>query len=391
MKIIKYTVTGGGDSSSSSSTNNRAVSSLHCIYRSNTIMPGPRMGPRPADFDEDLVRSSPTYIRWEKLAPGEKLRYACREFTKGFGDDDERLMRRIMIARRNNLRDHEILKKARASVAVVDGSEGKRKSEKGTFASDDDRSPKKHRTCVYSMNDDEIRREMDVDAVERTRSYKKWLRLQDGQEFTYNQKYIKGCDNHDWLLKKNIWRRMRYRRENKKILSQMKYLSSNDESQDMLPVSTQVRSERADSTATSEHSFSSTLVAASAGAQLADHTLPPELLSSGEVVALPDAEPDDNIVQAAVAAAESYMKQQARVSTSVNPVSLKSASVNPEPVVEERGPSMASIEEHDDDHHHSSNHLFDGDALDVAAKLAAAASAGGHGDDSDDDFCTAEL
>lgn len=350
------------------------------------------MGPRPADFDEDLVRSSPTYIRWEKLAPGEKLRYACREFTKGHGDDDERLMRRIMIARRNNLRDHEILKKARASVAGVPGGSvgGKRKSNKGDFS--DAQSPKKNRTCTYSMNDDEIRREMDVDAVERTRSYKKWLRLQDGQEFTYNQKYIKGRDNHDWLLKKNIWRRMRYRRENKKILSQMKYITGHDVTQGVLPVSSQGRSERADSTATSEHSFSSSLVAVSADNQLADHTLPAELLSSEDVAALPDAEPDDNIVQAAVAAAESYMKQQARVSsTSDNAASLKEQSVNPEPVVREGDPSMDSIEEHDDNHHHSSSHLFDGDALDVAAKLAAAASAGGHGDDSDDDFCTAEL
>jgi hypothetical protein len=71
------------------------------------------MGPRPADFDEQLVRQSPTYLKWSALADGEKLRYACREFIKGHGDDDERLMRRIMIARRNNIRDHETLKKAR--------------------------------------------------------------------------------------------------------------------------------------------------------------------------------------------------------------------------------------------------------------------------------------
>jgi hypothetical protein len=71
------------------------------------------MGPRPADFDEQLVRQSPTYLKWSSLADGEKLRYACREFIKGHGDDDERLMRRIMIARRNNIRDHETLKKAR--------------------------------------------------------------------------------------------------------------------------------------------------------------------------------------------------------------------------------------------------------------------------------------
>ena len=76
-------------------------------------MPGPKMGSRPRDFDEELVRRSPTYRKWECLAPGERLRYACREFLKGHGDDEERLMRRIMIARRNNVRDHESLKLAR--------------------------------------------------------------------------------------------------------------------------------------------------------------------------------------------------------------------------------------------------------------------------------------
>eukprot|EP01083_Nonionella_stella_P095631 268506_1 len=77
-------------------------------------MPGPKMGPRPPDFDEDLVRQAPTFVRWQKLPPGQKLRYACRDFVKGQGDDEERLMRRIMIARRNNLRDHAILKRARS-------------------------------------------------------------------------------------------------------------------------------------------------------------------------------------------------------------------------------------------------------------------------------------
>jgi len=76
-------------------------------------MPGPKMGPRPRDFDEELVRRSPTFGKWECLGAGKKLRYACREFLKGYGDDEERLMRRIMIARRNNVRDHETLKLAR--------------------------------------------------------------------------------------------------------------------------------------------------------------------------------------------------------------------------------------------------------------------------------------
>jgi len=38
----------------------------------------------------------------------------------------------------------------------------------------------------------------------------------------YNQKYIKGREGHDWLLRKNIWRRMRYRRENKKMVEELK-------------------------------------------------------------------------------------------------------------------------------------------------------------------------
>mmetsp|Transcript_25709 Transcript_25709/g.38482 ORF Transcript_25709/g.38482 Transcript_25709/m.38482 type:complete len:161 (+) Transcript_25709:154-636(+) len=85
-------------------------------------MPGPKMGARPADFDEKLVRESPTFKKWERLTDGYKLRYACRDFIKGHGDDEERLMRRIMIARRNNLRDHEILKQARAQVEIAENN-----------------------------------------------------------------------------------------------------------------------------------------------------------------------------------------------------------------------------------------------------------------------------
>lgn len=40
--------------------------------------------------------------------------------------------------------------------------------------------------------------------------------------FQYNQTYIKGREKDDWLLRKNIWRRMRYRRENKKMVEQLK-------------------------------------------------------------------------------------------------------------------------------------------------------------------------
>lgn len=82
-------------------------------------MPGPKMGPRPPDFNEASLKQSPTYIKWSTLPDGEKLRYACREFIKGHEQDDERLLRRIMIARRNNIRDHETLKVARQRAHVT--------------------------------------------------------------------------------------------------------------------------------------------------------------------------------------------------------------------------------------------------------------------------------
>lgn len=111
-----------------------------------------------------------------KLEDGEKIRYACREFTKGVIDDEERLMRRIMIARRNNVKDHEKLKKARK---VVHG---------GEFLQEDNR----RRRQMVPLADSDIAREMDVNAVIRTRSYQLWSRLGEGEEFTYNQRYIKG-------------------------------------------------------------------------------------------------------------------------------------------------------------------------------------------------------
>lgn len=121
-------------------------------------------------------------------------------------------MRRIMIARRNNLKDHATLKKARA--LVVDKISSSTTCQPGTT--------KKRRTTPSSggaaLTDAQVTKEMDVVAVEATRSYRKWQTLQDGEEFLYNQKYTKGKEGHDWLLRKNIWRRMRYRRENKKMV-----------------------------------------------------------------------------------------------------------------------------------------------------------------------------
>lgn len=204
-------------------------------------MPG-RLGPRPSDWDEPGIRASPTFLKWMALQPGQSLRYACLDFVKGYEDDEERLMRRIMIARRNNLKDHELLKRARAkNNGANEGSDGVDPSSRPTK-----RQKKQHRKpkggedattyvkVVDHANDQpsvedqpikhgarklhtdvDILNEMDVDAVEATRSYKKWAALPMGTPFVYNQMYIKGEDGHDWLLKKNIWRRMRYRRRNR--------------------------------------------------------------------------------------------------------------------------------------------------------------------------------
>lgn len=174
------------------------------------------MGPRPADFDEQLIRQSPTFIKWQGLAKGEKLRYACREFTKDHDEDEERLMRRIMIARRNNIKDHQVLKRARELT-----SKEAKKSLSAKVVKVESASSRKRRSATM-FSDTEVSKEMDVAAVEATRSFRKWKSLEDGAVFVYNQRYIKGKENHEWLLKKNIWRRMRYRRENKKIVQKLK-------------------------------------------------------------------------------------------------------------------------------------------------------------------------
>lgn len=167
-----------------------------------------------------------------RLAIGEKLRYACREFVRGHGDDEERLMRRIMIARRNNIRDHQTLKRARklageqlpddgmpaSKVAKVDEPSP---SLDETFKKSEAAVTRRRRPAAF-FSDAHVEKEMDVPAVTATRSYRAWLKLEDGQEFVYNQKYIKGKEGNDWLLKKNIWRRMRYRRENKKMVEEMR-------------------------------------------------------------------------------------------------------------------------------------------------------------------------
>ncbi|KAL3771326.1 hypothetical protein ACHAWO_005392 [Cyclotella atomus] len=229
----------------------------------NRLFPGPKMKPRPLDFDEELVRKAPTFLKWTALADGQSLTYACRTFTKGNGDDEERLMRRIMIARRNNLKDHAVLKRARAleaekikeevdetSLTTAIMMEEPRKQslsdEEEThhdqsslieFSSIEQQQATATYPSIISTNpsgtkrryipgklrpsDHEILSEMDVSAVESTRSYRKWLSLADGETLSYNQDYIKGDPEQDWLLRKNIWRRMRYRRENAQKVKEM--------------------------------------------------------------------------------------------------------------------------------------------------------------------------
>lgn len=216
--------------------------------RRNRIFPGPKMKPRPPDFDEELVRKSPTFVKWLGLKDGESLKYACRTFTKGNGDDEERLMRRIMIARRNNLKDHAVLKKARAveaervrsEVSVPpplpegdlkplsvdsdekDAEETLQESLEAVYIPTNPSGTKRrYIPGKLRPTDYEIRMEMDIPAVEATRSYRKWMTLADGEKMTYNQVYVKGDPEQDWLLRKNIWRRMRYRRENQQKVREL--------------------------------------------------------------------------------------------------------------------------------------------------------------------------
>jgi hypothetical protein len=211
-------------------------------------MPGPKMGPRPDDFNEELIRQAPAYKKWEALTPGGSMKYACRNFVKGCGDDEERLMRRIMIARRNNVKDHNVIKQMRAAEADsrgVDVEEMKKRKktkrdnnnnnqeeEQGGENQIGEKLPPippsnpsgtKPRRLVGTLllTDQETLDEMDVPAIEATPTYKKWMSLSDGGTFTYNQTYVKGRMDQDWLLRKNIWRRMRYRRENKQKVEAM--------------------------------------------------------------------------------------------------------------------------------------------------------------------------
>lgn len=201
-------------------------------------MAGLRLGPRPTDFDEASIRASPTFKRWLLLPLGSELVYACRSFVRGGVEDEERLMRRIMIARRANLRGHDCLKRAReAAFGSEDGKEKEEREEvekagslppltcgRSSTGSNHPRQSISATTLRSSLSSDpnqESLLSMDTPAVESTRSYRRWASLPDGASFLYSQTYTKGKDGHDWLLKKNIWRRMRYRRENRRKMASL--------------------------------------------------------------------------------------------------------------------------------------------------------------------------
>mmetsp|Transcript_4485 Transcript_4485/g.5827 ORF Transcript_4485/g.5827 Transcript_4485/m.5827 type:complete len:386 (-) Transcript_4485:3308-4465(-) len=366
-------------------------------------MPGPKMGARPDDFDEKLVREAPTFKKWEQLSDGKKLRYACRDFIKGHGDDEERLMRRIMIARRNNLRDHEILKEARARVKepekVASSSPASSRQRNGVKEKATEQlNPPKRKRCLTShcMTDEELIGEMDTPAIEATRSYKAWLTLPKDSEFTYNQKYIKGREGHDWLLRKNIWRRMRYRRQNKNMVEKLKHDLEPGQTpgqQEVIDEMPPIKSDPDDSYSHSdqaEHPTYASAAAAATATQIVDQTL-----LSGETNNLDEADNEENIhaavveaAVAAVAAAESYVKQ-ARESECIDMVVEVYPDTKVEPPTEAAvgAPSsvhnpiisdqVSNLQGAMNDHSHTPNPLvdYDGDALDVAAKLAAAASA----------------
>lgn len=244
------------------------------------------------DFDEAVVRQSPTFIKWSNLENGAKLKYACREFTKGHGDDEERLMRRIMIARRNNIRDHVALKKARAvSKNVEEAGSGE--------ASGSAASLLKKRKVPPSLSDSQVSKEMDVVAVEATPSYRKWQTLEEGEEFVYNQKYVKGKDGHDWLLRKNIWRRMRYRRENKKLVETFKG-NPEEASEGVVTAAAGIV----------DHALLSNAAGAAEGAAAAAAAASNEAAAAAASDAVEEPYVSKSVVEAAVAAAEQYAKTE---------------------------------------------------------------------------------
>jgi hypothetical protein len=215
----------------------------------------------------------------------EKLKYACREFTKGHGDDEERLMRRIMIARRNNLKDHQTLKRARQRQPIPTSGQQQQQQQQqqpihtGTspvakfqaVEAPEAATTSRRRRPASLFSDAQVESEMDISAVEATRSFRGWLELPPGGEFIYNQKYVKGKDGHDWLLRKNIWRRMRYRRENKKMVECLK---GGNPQQSHIPTSTTSTSSGGGG-GTSSSTQPPEPAAASVASHIIDHALSP--------------------------------------------------------------------------------------------------------------------
>lgn len=264
------------------------------------------------------------------------MKYACREFTKGGADDEERLMRRIMIARRNNLKDHAVIKKMRAAEADSRGIDvtelKKRKLYRKQMMSMEEQeeglglqlpplppsnpSGTKPRRIAGTIqpSDQEVLEEMDVPAVEATRSYKKWQELPDGEKFVYNQTYEKGKKDHDWLLRKNIWRRMRYRRENKAKVERMRIaLGENDDTTAEAPTLPQVNlkstegstspqeeAKMGDTTETGEGEDDYVAAAAAAAAvAVADSLAPPDIDADAVAALVPDPQALDAAAQLA--------------------------------------------------------------------------------------------
>merc|ERR1719276_589827 len=207
------------------------------------------------------------------------------------------------------------------------------------------------------MTDEEVRQEMDEPAVEATRSYKSWIKLEEGKEFTYNQRYCKGKEGHDWLLKKNIWRRMRYRRENKKMVDKLRHEGN--------PQAADVANAHSDQTALNA-------AAAAAATQIVDEAL---LAGANAVHATSEKVQDDTaaVVEAAVAAvtaAESFIsetiKSDSVETVPVGPVKSEAVAIvhNPiidvPPVPEEEQPPLPEPVQH-----HTPNPLVEFGALDA--------------------------
>lgn len=257
----------------------------------------------------------------------------------------------------SNIKDHEVLKKARTVSRTPEDAARLRR--------------RPHASSAFS--DQQVEREMDVAAVEATRSYRTWHALPEGGEFVYNQKYVKGKEGHDWLLRKNIWRRMRYRRENKKLLAKL----MNDPGGVLAAASGSGASGQPQPDQNQAPSAAQSVAAADAsnadpggeGPSSKRRKLKKEPTDRGEATAsggdhsedsaaaaaqaAAEAEADQAAIEAAVAAAESFGKATGLVASSPGPSSGSANANNPNAAVQ---------------------NPLDAAALDAAAKIAATAA-----------------